>query len=62
MCEKTREMTKSIPTLISRKNLTEPRPLARAEFYIEGATFGLRALRKQKRLRVHPVKKLKISF
>ena len=42
--------TKSIQTLISRQNFAEPRPLAREEFYIEGATFDLKPTRKQKKI------------
>ena len=42
--------TKSIQTLILRQNFTEPRPLAREEFYIEGATFDLKPTRKQKKI------------
>ena len=45
----TYQNTKSIQTLISRQNFTEPRPLAREEFYIEGATFDLESMRKQRK-------------
>ena len=57
----TYQNTKSIQTLILRQNFTEPRPLAREEFYIEGATFDLESMRKQRK-NLSEIQKYCISF